>query len=261
FTDGVVFRIASHADHLHPFVSAEKLESLADRVLVGPEALGCALIDHRDFWAVFTNRAVKAAATQDGNAHGLQVVRGNAVHLRKHAGAVQNGIAATQKYAAPNTAIHQGYAAGKRGFLHARSRLHNLEYTTLKLFDARRFVVQRADVERDHAQVMSLEPGIGLLSVAQTRQEEPGADQRHQREHDLQHDKEIAQAEAAAGAGLGAGALLQFGDQIGARGLQRRRQPKEHAGRERDGEIEQEHAMVERQAEVAVGEKRRPEIP
>src|SRR5262249_49085033 len=131
FTDGVVFRIASHADHLHPFVSAEKLESLADRVLVGPEALGCALIDHRDFWAVLTNRAVKASTTQDGNAHGLQVVRGNAVHLCKHAVAVQDGIAALEKYAASKTAIHQRYAAGKRGFLHARSRLHNLEYTTL----------------------------------------------------------------------------------------------------------------------------------
>src|SRR5262249_43826207 len=130
FTDGVVFRIASHADHLHPFVSAEKLEALADWVLLGPEALGCALIDHRNLWAVLTDRAVKAAATQNGNAHGLQVVRGNAVHLGKHAVAVQDGIAALQKYAASKTSIHQRYAAGKRGFLHAWSRLHHLEYTT-----------------------------------------------------------------------------------------------------------------------------------
>ena len=101
-------------------------------------------------------------------------------------------------------------------------------------------VTLEAEVEGDAEQVLRLEAGIGLARGLQAAQEEAGADEGHQRQRDLAHDQDVADAEAASHAAPGAIAVLERIDHVRLAGLQggheAEEDPRAHAHRHREGE-------------------------
>ena len=72
-----------------------------------------------------------------------------------------------------------------------------------------------------------------VLQVLQAAHEEPGAKEQQEAERDLRRDQALAQEERAAGAGNRAHRVLERRPGIGPARAQRRQQPEDDAGQER----------------------------
>ena len=73
--DEVVLAVLRHADDLIEEVLSEELEPLADRVLIGPEALGHRLVDHDDGRRVRLVGFGQAAAAKQRDAQRVEQLR------------------------------------------------------------------------------------------------------------------------------------------------------------------------------------------
>ncbi len=136
-----------------------------------------------------------------------------------------------------------------------------LEHALLELAAALFGVALRAEVERQDGEVLGVEAGADLLRVLQAAEEQSGADERHERERDLRGHEHVAQAEEPVRSGRRARLVLELDDQVGTRGLDRRRQAEDHAGRDRHRQREEQHPHVGMEIDRVRGEERRTERP
>ena len=109
--------------------------------------------------------------------------------------------------------------------------------------------------------MLGVEPGGNPLRVLEAAQEQPGADERHERQRDLRGDEQAAQVEHPVRPGGCAGLFLQFDREIGTRRLHGRRQTEHHAGSERHAEREQQDARVRVKIDGVGLQERRPIRP
>ena len=114
---------------------------------------------------------------------------------------------------------------------------------------------------------MRIESGIGVRDARVAANQQPRADQQHERQRDLGRDEDfakspVAESKAARADGTSP-ALLEHRVRIDARRAQRRTEPEDQSGHERDDERERENASVDadlaesrdvRRAELANGE-------
>ena len=110
----------------------------------------------------------------------------------------------------PNPPKNSGTVLESASGLHARRGLGCFKRAAFKLFGARRLIVQRAYIKRQHSKIVRVKARIHLMGIAQAHQEESGAYKRDEANAYLQRDKNVADVEARALAQIAAGPLFEF---------------------------------------------------
>ena len=156
---------------------------------------------------------------------------------------------------------NNGTTLATRRRLNAWHRGHTLEHALLELTAALLRVTLRAEIEGQHREVFRVESRTDSLRVLKAAQEQAGAHERDERERDLRRHQQVAQAEQSIRSRGSPGLFLQLADQVGPRGLNRRREPEDHAGRHGHREREQQHPHIRLQIDRIDGEEGRAERP
>ena len=259
--DAGVLRIADDADDLERRRGARieaEADVAADRAPVAEEALRIALVDDRVAVAVapsvvdvrvgrLRRRAFVArlelAANEHRNPHRPEVARADRVAVRVHLLARLGLIAFDGHRAVPLVALEQTDVR-ERHRLDAGLRRQPLDERFVQGGNPLRRVAadRRRDVEGDQA--LRLDAEIDQPQILERADEEPGADEQQHRDRHLRHDERLAHADAAAR--HRADLILQRGREVRLRRTQRGRETEEKPGRERQREVECEHAVIDR---------------
>ena len=101
---------------------------------------------------------------------------------------------------------------------------------------------------RKSARPCVLKPVATCSEIAQRLDEQPGADQEHERERDLDDHQRLAESRACARPEQ-ARAALKLRREVDACRAERRRQAKQQRCAARDGDREREHPSIQRQIE------------
>ncbi len=118
-------------------------------------------------------------------------------NLHQLSGATIRCVLSLEEDGAGEAALEQRNGAGQRRRLNTRHRRRTLEHALLELPAAFLGVALRAEIERQHREMPGIEPGIDLLCVLQTSEEQAGADERDERQRNLRRHQHVAQAEHA----------------------------------------------------------------
>src|SRR5262249_37719020 len=160
---GVVLGIMHNADDLGEIVIAEKLETLADGVLIGKDLAGRGFIDDCHSRTLFAHRAVKNLTPHHGTTHGLEVLRRYQRHLgNASALTVVCGFTYTEERSA-KSAKKQRQSIRKSSRLHAGRGLRCFKSTALEFTGTSRVIVQRAQIKRKHSEVVRIKSRVHLL--------------------------------------------------------------------------------------------------
>ena len=249
--DAVLADVPDHADDLEPLglavVTGAEREPLADRIGVGELAARHRLVDHQDAGIEGSVSRLELAAADEGHAergevtrrHGHEVRQGRFVRR-------QLGTAGDVEREETEPAAHR-QRVGERHALDAGHGLQPLLHRVPVGQPLRRLAValaRRRHLHRQHARRGEAQRDV--QQVDEAAEQQPGADQQHQRQRDLGQHQAHAGDVAVAVAGGAARGVLEGALQFGPRRLPRRDDAEQQAGQHRQRAGEAERVAVDR---------------
>ena len=249
FSHAVVFAVLRHADDRREVGVAEELESLADGVVVRPEALGHRLVHDDDERCAHRvgPREVTAAGKRDADC--LEVAGADRVHLHENPVA-RRRVLAFRKHAAEQ-APGERRTLGDRGVPDARESRHARGRLLVEDLAARGRVAFAAQIEVHHEDAARLESGVGPLGPRQAAEERAGGHEGDERQRDLRDHQHLTQRKETTQSSMRRASrhhlVLEDRHDVRLRRLDGGREAEDHAGRHRENGGEGQDTRVNRE--------------
>ena len=182
------------------------------------------------------------------------------VELRQRAAIAGRLALSLRKNRAAQSATERGNGRdGRRR--DAGRRFRALDCVAEELLAAAFVIMERAQIERHHEQVLRFEAQTDSLRVLHAADEKPRANQRDHRQSDFGNHEDAAQRIAPPANRVSAPAHFERFDEIGTRSLDRRRNPEKQAGDDGNPERKEQHARIKSEVDAALLDEGRPERP
>ncbi len=229
----------------------------AKGVAIGPEAVGGKTVDDYS-GPTGSLGGAEGAATQQGDPHGLEIVRIDDIGAAEDEIPLVGGVCAGAPYCAPGGSHTEGHGGGERGGLHAGQGFEAREQRAIGFAAARLIVAGEAGVEFDHDGVGDAESGSDGGGAQGAAREQAGRGQQGEREANLAHDEKVAAGEETPSAAAAALAILEVCNQVGTRQIPGGHEAEEQGAEQAEGEGGGQDAQVGRGAvdEIERGEAR-----
>src|SRR5262249_44705766 len=239
-----MFDVADDPDNRYPvyLIVTRPADTPAERVLFLEKAARQTLIDDPDQRRVLVVLRREVASREQWDLHDAEVISLDAARLHIRLFALGQLLPFDQKVVRQPVAAHRQLADQRRP--RARQRTYLLKQRAAISRLLRRLLVARLwQLDPHRQQVVDVETGLDVAQSPEAFDQQPRANQQHQRQRHLNHHQGAAQTMFCR-ASLTAPPFLQRIADVDARGLPGRRQAEDDAGQYRDRESEEQRAPV-----------------